>query len=161
MIGRLLDILFVQAIREWAVERPTNLGWMSGLGDPNIGRSLSAIHEDPARGWTVDALASIAGMSRSAFAQRFSSIVGATPLRYVTTWRLNVAADHLRSGTAKIGEIASMVGYGSEAALARAFKAEFGQTPGAFRRTAPVSRIAHSTRSPEALRVVEDVAALA
>lgn len=161
MIARLLDLLFVQAIREWGALRPANLGWMSGLSDAHIGGALSVIHDDPSREWTVEALAGIACMSRSAFADRFRVVVGMTPLRYVTAWRLNVAADYLRASDAKIGDIATMVGYGSEAALTRAFKAEFGQTPGAFRRMAPISNISRSTNISESLRFVDDVAALA
>ena len=107
---------------------------MSGLGDDKIGRALSAIHDDPAREWTVEALASAAGMSRSGFAARFAEIVGRTPLKYLSSWRLNLAADHLLAGSMKAGRIAELVGYGSEAALNRAFKAQFGVTPAAYRR---------------------------
>jgi AraC-like DNA-binding protein len=136
MVARLLDLLFIQAVREYGAKNPGNLGWLSGLSDPGIGRALSAIHEEPARNWTVESLAEIAGLSRSAFAARFSGAVGQTPLKYIAMWRLNLAADQLRAGTARITEIAALVGYGSEAALTRAFKAQFGTTPVAFRRAA-------------------------
>jgi AraC-like DNA-binding protein len=135
MITRLLDLLFVQAIREWGAKSPSRLGWLSGLSDPQIGRALSAIHQDPARAWTVEALADLVGLSRSAFAARFTDVVGKTPLKYVAQWRLDLAADHLRAGTERIGDIANLVGYGSEPALTRAFKAQFGTTPAAFRRS--------------------------
>ncbi|CCD97723.1 Transcriptional regulator, AraC-family (fragment) [Bradyrhizobium sp. STM 3809] len=135
MIERLLDLLFVQAIRAWGTKNPSNLGWLSGLKDPSIGRALSAIHAEPARNWTVETLAGLAGLSRSAFSARFSDAVGQPPLTYLAGWRLNLAADQLRSGTFTIGEIASAVGYGSEAALSRAFKTQFGVTPSAFRRS--------------------------
>jgi len=79
-------------------------------------------------------LAEIAGLSRSAFAARFADVVGKTPLKYLTTWRLNLAADHLRAGNKKVADIAALIGYGSEAALKRAFKSQFGMTPTAFRR---------------------------
>ncbi len=134
MIARLLDLLFIQSIRAWGSTSPSHLGWLSGLSDPQVGRALSAIHDDPARGWTVETLAEIAGLSRSAFAARFAEVVGKTPQRYVAAWRLDLAADHLRAGAHRIGEIALLVGYGSEAALTRAFKAQFGATPAAFRR---------------------------
>jgi AraC-like DNA-binding protein len=133
MIARILDVLFVQALREWSGRRD-NLGWLIALPDLQIGKALSAIHADPACEWTVGSLASLAGLSRSAFASRFSAVVGQPPLQYLTTWRLNLAADHLRAGTARLAQIASAVGYGSEAALHRAFKGKFGITPGAFRR---------------------------
>jgi AraC-like DNA-binding protein len=136
MLGRLLDLLFVQTIREWGAKRPGALGWLSGLSDAQVGRALSALHEEPNRNWTVESLAEVAGLSRSAFAARFLAVVGQTPLRYLATWRLNLAADYLRGGTARVGEVARIVGYGSEAALNRAFKAQFGVTPAAFRRDA-------------------------
>ena len=134
MIERLLDLMFIQVIRHWAGAHPRNLGWMSGLRDPQIGRALSAIHSDPAHPWTVAELATKASLSRSAFAARFVEVVGQTPQRYLATWRLDLASDQLRSGTLAISQIAQAVGYGSEAALTRAFKAQFGTTPAAFRR---------------------------
>lgn len=134
MIARLMDLLFIQSIRSWGANSPRRLGWLSGLSDPQVGRALSAIHDEPARSWTVEALADIAGLSRSAFATRFTEVVGKTPLKYVASWRLDLAADHLRAGAHRIAEIAQLVGYGSEAALTRAFKAQFGTTPAAFRR---------------------------
>jgi AraC-like DNA-binding protein len=136
MVSRLLDVMFTQALREWAGRSPGSLGWLSGLMDPQVGRALSAIHDAPGRDWTVESLAAISGLSRSAFAARFPAVVGQPPLQYVTQWRLNLAADYLRAGTARVGEIAAIVGYGSEAALIRAFKAQFGTTPAAFRRGA-------------------------
>ncbi|MBV9563679.1 MAG: helix-turn-helix transcriptional regulator [Bradyrhizobium sp.] len=134
VVTRLLHLLFAQSVREQAAGRPSKLGWMSGLIDPQIGRALSAIHTDPARRWSVADLAGIARLSRSAFAERFVELVGVSPLRYVTVWRLDLAADHLRSGSASISQIAHQVGYGSEAALTRAFKARFKATPAQFRR---------------------------
>jgi AraC-like DNA-binding protein len=92
------------------------------------------MHEEPARSWTVESLAALAGLSRSAFAARFAEVVGITPLKYLASWRLDLAAEHLRAGTSGIGEIAALIGYGSEAALTRAFKAQFGTTPARFRR---------------------------
>ena len=133
MIARLLDLLFIQAVREWGSGSPKNLGWLSGLRDEQIGRALSALHDDPSREWKVEFLAEIAGMSRSAFAARFSDIVGQTPLKYLATWRLDLAADHLRAGKMTIRQIAETTGYGSESALTRAFKAQHGFTPAKFR----------------------------
>ena len=134
MMARLLEVLFIQAVREWGARSPGNPGWLTGLMDPHVGKALAAIHEEPARDWTVESLAALSGLSRSAFAARFPTVVGQPPLQYLTTWRLNLAADQLRAGTAGVGEIAAKVGYGSQAALTRAFKAQFGTTPAAFRR---------------------------
>lgn len=136
MVARLFELLFIRTIREWGATNPGNLGWLSGLSDPQVGHALSAIHDNPARNWTVQTLAEVAGLSRSVPANRFQRVVGQSPLRYVAEWRLNIAADHLRSGSMKISAIAAAVGYGSEAALSRAFKQKFGISPAAFRRSA-------------------------
>jgi AraC-like DNA-binding protein len=142
LVARLLEVLFIQALRHWGSRIPGNLGWLSGLVDAQIGKTLSVIHDDPARDWTVESLAALSGLSRSAFAARFLAMVGQPPLQYLTRWRLNLAADQLRAGTARVGQIAPRVGYGSEAALSRAFKAQFGTTPAAFRRAARSPRVA-------------------
>ncbi|MGL4238613.1 AraC family transcriptional regulator [Tabrizicola sp.] len=134
MINRLLDLLFIQIVRDWGARSPRNLSWLGGLRDQQIGRALSAIHQTPERNWTVAALAAEAGLSRSAFAIRFADIVGQTPLSYVATWRLDRAAAYLRGGSARITEIAALTGYGSEAALSRAFKRQFGVSPAQYRR---------------------------
>lgn len=142
LVARLLEVLFIQALREWASHSAGSLGWLSGLLDPQVGRALSAIHDDPARNWTVESLAALSGLSRSAFAARFLATVGQPPLQYLTRWRLNLAADQLRAGSVRVAQIAPKVGYGSEAALTRAFKAQFGTTPAAFRREAATPRAA-------------------
>ena len=135
MIARLLDLLFIQAVREWGRSHAHTLGWLSGLRDNSIGRALSMLHEYPARAWTVAQLSDVAGLSRSAFASRFQQVVGQPPLRYLAVWRLDLAADLLRAGDASIADVAARVGYSSESALTRAFKAQFAVTPAVFRRT--------------------------
>jgi AraC-like DNA-binding protein len=134
IIERLLDLFFFQVIRTWAARSSHASGWLSGLTDPYVARALAAMHENPASDWTLAQLAKVAGLSRSAFASRFTATVGVTPLKYLASWRLNLVADHLRARTASIAEIANLVGYGSEAALSRAFKAQFGVSPATFRR---------------------------
>ena len=137
MVSRLMELLFIQSIRDWGAGSRKNMGWLAGVADPCVGRALSALHERPAEQWTVAALAKHVGLSRSAFASRFNERVGVSPLRYLSLWRLNLAAEALRAGTANLSAIAALVGYGSEAALSRAFKAAFGATPSRYRR-APV-----------------------
>jgi len=134
MISRLIDLLFVQTLRRWAAGNEAGLGWLGGLGDARIGRALAAVHEDPARHWSAEGLAGIAGLSRSAFAARFGQIVGTTPIAYVTRWRLHLAADLLDGGKLSVGEVARRVGYGSDAAFTRAFRTQFGGTPTRFRK---------------------------
>jgi len=102
--------------------------------DRHVGRALSLIHEEPERAWTVDELARQVALSRSALAQRFSVLVGESPMQYLTRWRLALAAQALRSGTEPMSRIAERSGYESEAAFNRAFKRELGTPPAAWRR---------------------------
>ena len=111
-------------------------GWLTGLGDPQIGRALAALHARPSEAWTAETLASEVGMSRSVFAERFTSLIGQPPMHYLALWRMQVAAQHLREGRCSIAQIAFEVGYDSEAAFSRAFKREFGASPGIWRRQA-------------------------
>jgi len=133
MTVRLLDLLFVQVLRVWGEPQPERLSWLSGLDDPQIGRVLAAIHADAARPWSLRTMAAIGGLGRSAFVERFSRIVGESPLRYVTRWRLYIGSEMLRAGAPRIADVAAHVGYGSETAFAHAFRAEFGVAPGAVR----------------------------
>jgi transcriptional regulator GlxA family with amidase domain len=129
MISRLIDLLVIRTLRMWVSQQGDRLGWLSGLSDERVGRALNAMHLEPDRAWTVSALAETAMMSRSTFSDRFTAVVGLPPLRYLTRWRLTIAADLLRGGTLKVTEVAHGAGYGSEAAFSRAFKEEFGYPP--------------------------------
>jgi len=129
MISRLIDLLVIRTLRMWVSRQGSRVGWLSGLSDERVGRALNAMHREPYRAWTVSALAGTAMMSRSTFSDRFTAVVGLPPLRYLTRWRLTIAADLLRGGTLKVTEVAQRVGYGSEAAFSRAFKDEFGYPP--------------------------------
>lgn len=105
----------------------------SALADARIGRALARLHEEPARPWSVRELADVAVMSRSAFSERFRSLVGQPPMRYLTELRLARAARLLRSTDATLSDVARSVGYGSEDALSRAFKGRFGEAPSGYR----------------------------
>jgi AraC-like DNA-binding protein len=134
MISRLIDVMVVQTLRSWAASHPREgRGWMGGIGDPGIERALTALHDAPMKDWSMNELAKTAAMSRSVFAERFSEKVGEPPLRYLQHWRLSLAADMLRSGTMKVGEVARRVGYDSDASFSRAYKARFGHSPNAAR----------------------------
>lgn len=127
--SRLVDLLLVQAIRAWLHGQPLeNPSWLGGLRDARIATALSAIHAGPERGWTVVDLADAAGMSRSPFAARFTSLVGEPPLKYLTRWRMQLATRWLRGGEVSVAEIAERVGYESEAAFSRTFKRWLGET---------------------------------
>ena len=137
VITRLGDILVIQAIRAWMESDPAaRRGWLGALQDPQIGRAISHIHRDAARHWTVASLAQELAMSRSAFAARFTELVGEPVMSYVARWRMQVAVAALRDEGATIGELADRLGYRSEAAFSRAFKRVIGVSPGAVRRSA-------------------------
>lgn len=137
VITRLGDILVIQAIRAWMESDPAaQRGWLGALQDPQIGRAISLIHRDPARKWTVASLADELPMSRSAFAARFTELVGEPVMSYVARWRMHVAVAALKDEGATVGQLADRLGYRSEAAFSRAFKRVIGVSPGAVRRSA-------------------------
>ncbi len=139
VISRLADILFIQIVRGHLAQlnEANNVpGWLGALSEPQIGAALSLVHQRPEQSWTVASLAQRVGMSRSAFASRFTRLVGEPPLHYVTRWRMQKAAGLLREGRATLAEIAEQVGYESETAFSKAFKRAVGSSPGAYRRTA-------------------------
>jgi AraC-like DNA-binding protein len=135
LVARLIDMILVRAVRVWIEEQPHNRGgWLGALRDPQIGAALGLIHREPQRTWSVSALAREVAMSRSIFAAKFSSLVGAPPLTYVTRWKLWHASRLLAEENLSVGETALRVGYESEAAFSKAFKRHFGQPPLAYRR---------------------------
>lgn len=135
VLTRLADILVIQLIRWWIERDPAaRTGWLGALQDRQIGRAIALIHRDPARAWTVAALADELAMSRSAFAARFTQLVGEPVMRYVTRWRMHVALDRLAAEGATVAEVARRLGYQSEAAFSRAFKRVVGIPPGAVGR---------------------------
>ncbi len=128
MISRLIDLAVIRALRSW-IQRGQTSGWLGGLSDERIARTLKIIHEAPVQRWSVESLAGIAGMSRSSFCERFTALVGRSPLRYQNEWRLTLARDLLARRQARVGEIGLSIGYESEAAFSRAYKALFGHSP--------------------------------
>jgi AraC-like DNA-binding protein len=135
VVQRLLDVLFIQAIRRWAAsEGNVSDGWLAGLAHRQLSSTLRRIHADLAHSWTVEELAKEAGMSRSSFAVLFKSVVGVPPLSYVASWRIYRAKLLLAAG-GSIAEAAEQTGYGTDIALSRAFKAATGVAPGQWRRS--------------------------
>jgi AraC-like DNA-binding protein len=148
VITRLGDILVIQAIRAWMESDPTaQTGWLGALHDPQIGHAISLIHRDPARSWTVASLAQELAMSRSAFAARFTELVGEPVMSYVARWRMQVAVAALKEEGATVGQLADRLGYRSEAAFSRAFKRVIGISPGAVRRSAERERVSGASSS--------------
>ena len=135
MIGRLAELLLLEGVKQYlATLPPEETGWLAGLRDPYVSRALTALHGDCARAWTSEALAAEAGLSRSAFADRFTRLMGEPPMRYLARHRMNAAANLLQEGRHNACNIAYTVGFNSEAAFSRAFKKEFGVPPGAWQR---------------------------
>jgi AraC-like DNA-binding protein len=131
---RLIDIMFVEAVRAWLKDQPEgSAGWLGALRDPSIGTALGLIHKEPEKQWTVPWLAAQVGMSRSPFAARFTALVGKTPMSYIKHWRLQLAAKLLQNKTLALATIAEQVGYESMPAFSRVFKREFGMAPGQYR----------------------------
>ena len=135
VITRLADILVIQAIRSWTASDPAaQTGWLGALQDKQIGHAVALVHREPARPLTVESLANEVAMSRSAFAARFTELVGEPAMHYVARWRMHVALTWLKEADAPVSEMASRLGYESEAAFSRAFKRFLGFPPGAVRR---------------------------
>jgi len=138
LLAKLAELLFVEAMRRYVEALPKQqTGWLAGLHDRYVGRAITLMHERPAHDWTVDELADLVGLSRSALAQRFADLLGQPPMQYLTRWRLVLAAAALRSGNRVIALVAEESGYESESAFNRAFKREFGMPPAAWRRQGP------------------------
>ena len=135
VIAKLSELLFVEAVSQYVATLPAERrGWLAGLRDPQIGRALALLHARPAEAWTAESLALEVGMSRSVFAERFSVLIGQPPMHYLTFWRMQLAAQRLQEGHGNVAQVAFAVGYESEAAFSRAFKRQFGTSPGSWRR---------------------------
>ena len=135
VLARLSEVLFAEAVRHHMdTLLPDAPGWLGALRDRYVGRALALLHADPAQPWTVEALGRRVGLSRSALGQRFTALVGAPPMQYLTRWRTALGAKALRETQASVMRIATDVGYESEAAFNRAFKREFGLPPAAWRK---------------------------
>jgi AraC-like DNA-binding protein len=134
MLAKLSEALFVDTLRRYVASLPEQqTGWLTGVRDPIVGKSLGLLHSRIAHPWTIADLADEVGISRSALVQRFTRYLSEPPMTYLTRWRLRLAARSLERTARGVAEIAAEVGYESEAAFNRAFKREFGQPPGRYR----------------------------
>jgi len=134
MLTKLSEALFVDTLRRYVDSLPEQqIGWLAGVRDPFVGRSLALLHGRVDHPWTIANLADEVGISRSALVERFSRYLSEPPMTYLTRWRLQLAAESLKKTSRGIAEIAIDIGYQSEAAFNRAFKREFGQPPGRYR----------------------------
>lgn len=135
ILTRLAEVLLVESLRSAEVSNAPP-GLLRGLADERISGALREIHGDPQHGWTAEELSRNAGLSRSAFFDRFTRAVGLRPMEYVTAWRMALAKDLLRRGHLSLDEVAERVGYGSASTFSTAFSRHAGQPPGRFAREA-------------------------
>lgn len=131
IVEHLLQVLLIEAFRSHH-NISSSPGLLKGLVDPRIGPVIRAIHSDPSHSWTIPELAKIAVLSRSALFTRFNSIVGMSPIEYLTNWRMTKAKQLLDSGHTSIAKIAEDIGYGSSSAFSTAFTREVGIPPGEY-----------------------------
>jgi AraC-like DNA-binding protein len=134
MLGRLMELLFVELLRRHAARLPAQAkGVLAASRDPVVARALTAMHRDPVQKWTVESLARAAGASRTVLAERFGRLLDMPPIEYLTGWRMQLACDKLCASSDALGEVAAGVGYDSEAAFSRAFRRVVGCSPGRWR----------------------------
>jgi AraC-like DNA-binding protein len=134
VMTRVSESLLIEAVRQYSSTlREEEVGWLKGLKDQHVGRALALIHHNVCTPWSTEALAKEVALSRSAFVERFTSLVGVPPIRYLTAWRLQTAKLTLRETRKTIAQLAHSVGYESEEAFSRAFKREFGLSPALWR----------------------------
>ncbi len=136
VLAKLAEVLFIEVLRlaMQDASRPA-AGWLAGVGDRIVGAALSALHERPSHGWTLDELAHAAHSSRSVLAQRFQELVGQSPMQYLTQWRMLLASNLLRRSNVPLSQVAEEVGYLTDTAFSRAFRREFGLPPAAWRKS--------------------------
>ncbi|MBI4005973.1 MAG: AraC family transcriptional regulator [Gammaproteobacteria bacterium] len=132
-VNQLAYVLFIHVLRA-EMSRGLERGLLNALTDPKIGRVLNQIHANPGDDWTVARLAKACGMSRSNFTSRFNQLVGMTPMRYVTEWRMQEAIELLQTTNLSIAMIAERCGYLSEVSFRKAFRSVIGEPPGRVRR---------------------------
>ena len=134
VVSKLSEVLFVEALRRYVNMLPSSqTGWLAGARDPVIGQALAVLHKEPSRQWNLETLAKSAGLSRTRLTDRFRHFLGKSPMAYLAQWRLKLGAEMLQRTDHSVAEIATSVGYGSEATFNRAFKREFHCPPARFR----------------------------
>lgn len=136
VLRRLADVLFIQAVRAYSEQQGVTASWLRGLSDRRIARALALLHGRFADPWTLDSLAREVGMSRTLLAVQFKSLVGESPMSYLTRWRITRAANFIRSERGSLAQVAESVGYMSDAVFAKAFRRVLGVPPGQYRREA-------------------------
>jgi AraC-like DNA-binding protein len=155
----LAHMILLQALRAYLAEGPKGgVGWLFALADKRIGAALSAMHENPARRWTLHELAAQAQMSRTSFAEKFKEKAGTPPLEYLTRWRMLIAGDRLTNSRDSVSAIALSLGYESESAFSTAFKRVMGSSPRQFSRAAQPAPHPYGDTRAAGVRRLETVA---
>jgi AraC-like DNA-binding protein len=145
VLARMSELVFVEAIRRYIeMLPPSQTGWLAGLKDPLVGHALASLHGAPAEDWTVESLARAVGTSRSVLADRFTHLVGESPMQYLALWRMQLASRRLLEGE-PVAHVAAAVGYESEAAFSRAFKRLVGESPAKWRQSNTAASRPHAT----------------
>lgn len=134
VLDRLTEVLFIQIIRHFLASQPNKHNYLAALNDQQIGTTLNLIHAETSAHWTIEKLGEEVAMSRSAFTDKFSKLVGQAPKTYLLNWRMQKAKTRLESTDDSMYQIAEDAGYSSEAAFSKAFKTFFAETPGFVRR---------------------------
>ena len=132
--SHLAELVFVEALARYIQSTPGGTGWLTGLNDRYVGRTLALVHGRPSEAWTVEKLGRQVGLSRSALAERFSEVMGEPIFGFLTRWRLQLAAEYLITTSRPIEAIARTAGYESAAAFSHAFKRAFGKPPSVWRK---------------------------
>jgi AraC-like DNA-binding protein len=129
VVRRLSETILINIVRYLVSTAGDEGSTLGALSDPRVMRAVAAVARAPLRTWTVEAMADVAGMSRTAFARQFRGLLNDTPLNMVARLRLRIAVEILNRGAAKLDEAAEAAGYGSAAAFIRAFRRVYGTTP--------------------------------
>jgi AraC-like DNA-binding protein len=151
LLTKLSEALFVETLRRWMARLPPDqIGWLAGARDAVVGLALARLHREPARKWSVETLAHEVGASRSTLMDRFARYLGEPPMAYLARWRLRLGARLLKTSRHSVLEIATRVGYESEAAFNRAFRRQYGAPPGRYRRTIGAATTPRRSKSARA-----------
>jgi AraC-like DNA-binding protein len=134
VLGKLSELLFVDAIRNYVESLPEKEGWLTGLKDRYVSHGLALMYAHPGARWSLASLATKVGISRTALTDHFVRCTGMAPMQYLTQWRMRIAADALANSDRAIKLVAESAGFGSTAAFTRAFNREFGASPARWRR---------------------------
>jgi AraC-like DNA-binding protein len=133
VLTRLVELLLIEALRSAPVESAPP-GLVRGLADPRLAPAIRQMHAHVARSWTVTQLAKTAALSRSAFFDRFTRLVGLPPMEYLLAWRMAIAKDLLRNHDLGLTDVAERIGYASASTFSTAFSRHVGQPPSRFAR---------------------------